>query len=86
MTTTATGLSLAVLWTQPGCGPCIAAKRMLDAAGVMYVTLDVSFADADKIARWERMLGPGRKPSTPIIEAGGLVIFGADPDRIAALA
>lgn len=81
MTTT---LALTVLWTQAGCGPCIAAKRMLQDAGVTFVTMDVSLADAPRVARWRR-LNPGKNVSTPIIESGGLVIMGADPDRIAAL-
>jgi len=78
MTTT---LMPTILWTQPGCGPCIAAARMLDAAGVHYVKMDASLADSWRVSMWR-----GKRWSTPIIEAGALFFQGADPDRIAALA
>ncbi len=73
------------LWTQAGCGPCIAAERMLKDAGVNFVKIDAKHADTARVARW-RALNPGKRIGTPIIESGGLVIIGADPDRIAALA
>ncbi len=80
MTTT---LLPTILWSQPGCGPCIAAERMLQSAGVPFVKIDIEHADTARIARWRLA---GIKIATPIIESGGLAFHGADPDRIAALA
>ena len=71
-----------VLWTQKGCGPCVAADAMLKSAGVHYVKIDVQHADSARVARW-RVQGI---TGTPIIETGGLSFQGADPERIAALA
>lgn len=70
-----------ILWTQKGCGPCIAAERMLKSANVSFVKMDVSLADSTRVAGWR-----GKGWGTPIIESGALVFQGADPDRISSLA
>ena len=37
---------MVVVYSKPGCGSCIASKRVLDKAGVSYETVDVSVDSA----------------------------------------
>jgi len=73
------------LYTQPGCMPCLATKRSLDNAGIVYETVDVREdpAAAEELRRRDF-------PSTPAVIAtvGGreYAWSGHRPDDIAALA
>jgi glutaredoxin-like protein NrdH len=48
------------LYTKPGCGPCIATKHALDAAGIHYQTidLDTNLAAVEHIKRLGYLQAP----------------------------
>ena len=52
-----------ILYTQPGCGPCMATKRALDKAGIPYEVRDVQ-ADEEAAERLRELEYPG----TPVVE------------------
>jgi glutaredoxin len=69
-----------VLYSQPGCPPCSAAKRFLAARGVAFEYRDVQ---ADPAAL--RDLAALQSRSTPTIVVGEDVMIGFDPDRLVAM-
>jgi glutaredoxin-like YruB-family protein len=66
-----------VLYSQPGCPPCTAAKRFLSARGVEFEYKDVQ---ADPAALRELVALNSR--STPTIVVDEEVMIGFDPDRL----
>ncbi len=66
-----------VLYSQPGCPPCFAAKRFLAAKGVTFEYRDVQ---ADPAALRELLALNSR--STPTITVDGQVMIGFDPDEL----
>lgn len=76
-----TNLMPVILWTQPGCGPCIGADRALKARGIPFVKIDAKHADTARRAKW-RTAGM----STPVVETDGHAFSGVDVDRLDALA
>lgn len=69
-----------VLYSQPGCPPCTAAKRFLSARGVAFEYRDVQ---ADPAALRDLVALQSR--STPTIVVGEDVMIGFDPDRLVAM-
>jgi glutaredoxin-like YruB-family protein len=69
-----------VLYSQPGCPPCFAAKRFLASRNVVFEYKDVQ---ADPAALRELMSLNSR--STPTIVVGDEVMVGFDPDRLETL-
>jgi glutaredoxin len=69
-----------VLYSQPGCPPCFAAKSFLKSQKVAFEYRDVQ---ADPQALRELMDLNSR--STPTIVVGGEVMIGFDPDRLTAM-
>lgn len=65
------------VWTQPGCGPCYAVKRALDAGGVRYVERNAAEADAATLARWR---AAGMR--TPVVQYPGGEFSGFLPARV----
>ena len=66
-----------VLYSQPGCPPCVAAKQFLKARQVAFEYRDVQ---ADPTALRELMELNSR--STPTIVVGDEVMIGFDPNRL----
>jgi glutaredoxin-like YruB-family protein len=66
-----------VLYSQPGCPPCTAAKRFLAGRGVEFEYKDVQ---ADPAALRELVALNSR--STPTIVVDEEVMIGFDPDRL----
>lgn len=74
----------AIVFTKPGCAPCLWVKKSLDQHGVAYVERDVT---ADPAAEQTlRMLyeghRPGQHPATPVTllatPEGATTVFGPD--------
>lgn len=70
-----------VLWTQPSCGPCVAAPAALKSRGIPFVKMDVKLADSARIANWRKS-----GLSTPIVEVSGRSYSGMDVDALDGLA
>jgi glutaredoxin-like YruB-family protein len=66
-----------VLYSQPGCPPCVAAKRFLSNLGVAFEYRDVQ---ADPVALSELVALQSR--STPTIVVDEEVMIGFDPERL----
>ena len=69
-----------VLYSQPGCPPCVAAKQFLKARQVEFEYKDVQ---ADPAALQELMELNSR--STPTIVVGDEVMIGFDPEWLDAM-
>jgi glutaredoxin-like YruB-family protein len=69
-----------LLYSQPGCPPCFAAKQFLKARQIAFEYKDVQ---ADPTALQELMDLNSR--STPTIVVGSEVMIGFDPERLEAL-
>ncbi|MBV8114962.1 MAG: NrdH-redoxin [Silvibacterium sp.] len=69
-----------LLYSQPGCPPCVAAKLFLKARQVAFEYKDVQ---ADPAAL--RELVELNSQSTPTIVVGDEVMIGFDPERLDAL-
>jgi glutaredoxin-like YruB-family protein len=66
-----------ILYSQPGCPPCYAAKQFLTARNIPFEYKDVQ---ADPAALRELVRLNSR--STPTIVIGDEVMIGFDPDRL----
>jgi glutaredoxin-like YruB-family protein len=66
-----------ILYSQPGCPPCFAAKKFLAARNIPFEYKDVQ---ADPAALRELVSLNSR--STPTIVVGDEVMIGFDPDRL----
>lgn len=64
-------MSLITVYSQPGCGPCVAVKTYLDRAGVGYSEVDI--ADDPGAAQAIRDLG---YTGTPVVVAGDMHTHG----------
>lgn len=69
-----------ILYSQPGCPPCYAAKQYLAARNIPFEYKDVQ---ADPAAL--RELVKLNSHSTPTIVVGEEVMIGFDPDRLESL-
>ncbi|GGH14639.1 glutaredoxin family protein [Silvibacterium dinghuense] len=69
-----------VLYSQPGCPPCFAAKQFLKSRGVPFEYKDVQ-ADPEAL----RELVALNSRSTPTIVVEEEVMIGFDPDRLSIL-
>jgi glutaredoxin-like YruB-family protein len=69
-----------ILYSQPGCPPCFAAKAFLQSRNVPFEYKDVQ---ADPAALDELLELNSR--STPTLVVGEEVMIGFDPDRLTAL-
>ena len=69
-----------ILYSQPGCPPCFAAKNYLRAKQIPFEYKDVK---ADPVAMRELMDLNSR--STPTLVVGSEVMIGFDPARLDAL-
>jgi glutaredoxin len=69
-----------ILYSQPGCPPCFAAKAFLQSRNVPFEYKDVQ---ADPVALDELLALNSR--STPTLVVGGEVMIGFDPDRLTAM-
>jgi len=69
-----------ILYSQPGCPPCYAAKQFLAARNIPFEYKDVQ---ADPAALRELVKLNSR--STPTIVVGEEVMIGFDPDRLESL-
>lgn len=56
---------MVVVYSKPGCGACVATKRVLDKAGVSYETVDVSVDSAAREMLVERGFG-----AMPVVAPG----------------
>jgi glutaredoxin 3 len=63
------------IYTQPYCGYCVRAKRLLDAKGVAYEETDVAM---EPLKRGEMIERAGGRSSTPQIIIDGNAIGGSD--------
>ena len=66
-----------LLYSQPGCPPCVAVKQFLKARDVAFEYRDVQ---ADPVALRELVALNSR--STPTIVVGEEVMIGFDPERL----
>ncbi|MBV8631516.1 MAG: glutaredoxin family protein [Silvibacterium sp.] len=69
-----------VLYSQPGCPPCVAAKQFLKARQVEFEYKDVQ-ADPGALRELVRL----NSRSTPTIVVGDEVMIGFDPERLEAM-
>lgn len=74
----------ATVYSKPGCGPCVAVKKMLELYGVEYIERDVTTdPTAEQTLRdLYAARRPGQHPSTPVTllttAEGTLTVFGPD--------
>ncbi len=80
MTDTADATPPVVLYSQPGCAPCFAARIFLKSRGVAFVYKDVQ---ADPQA-FRELMDLGSR-STPTLRVGSEVMIGFDPEKLQAL-
>lgn len=66
-----------ILYSQPGCPPCFAAKHFLAAQGVKFEYKDVQ-ADPEALSELVAL----NSRSTPTIVVGEEVMIGFDPERL----
>jgi glutaredoxin-like YruB-family protein len=69
-----------ILYSQPGCPPCFAAKKFLAARNIPFEYKDVQ-ADPSALRELVRL----NSRSTPTIVVGDEVMIGFDPERLEAL-
>lgn len=69
-----------ILYSQPGCPPCFAAKAFLQSRNVPFEYKDVQ---ADPVALSELLALNSR--STPTLLVGDEVMIGFDPDQLTTL-
>ena len=68
-----------ILYSQPGCPPCFAAKKFLAARNIPFEYKDVQ-ADPSALRELVRL----NSRSTPTIVVGDEVMIGFDPERLEA--
>lgn len=78
--TTATD-TLVTLYTQPGCGPCVAVERALKSAGIAFEIRNIRTDEA----AYDRMVELGYT-GTPVVEHPGGHFKGFEVDKIQELA
>lgn len=66
-----------ILYSQPGCAPCFAARNFLKSHGVAFEYKDVQ---ADPQA-FRELMDLGSR-STPTLKVGDSVMIGFDPERL----
>ena len=66
-----------ILYSQPGCPPCFAAKKFLAARNIPFEYKDVQ-ADPSALRELVRL----NSQATPTIVVGDEVMIGFDPDRL----
>lgn len=66
-----------ILYSQPGCPPCYAAKQFLAARNVAFEYKDV-IADTGALREMVKL----NSRTTPTIVVGDEVMIGFDPDRL----
>ena len=66
------------VYSQPGCGPCIAVKEFLKQRGINFVDRNVR---ADETAVFELVRKYGSN-STPTVVIDDEVLIGFDPERL----
>lgn len=69
-----------ILYSQPGCPPCFAAKQFLIARNIPFEYKDVK-ADTGALRELARL----NSRSTPTIVVGEEVMVGFDPERLESL-
>lgn len=69
-----------ILYSQPGCPPCYAARQFLTARNISFEYKDVQ-ADSAALRELVRL----NSRSTPTIVVGEEVMIGFDPDRLESL-
>ncbi|MBT2519095.1 glutaredoxin family protein [Streptomyces sp. ISL-90] len=70
-----------VLYTKPGCGPCMGMKAALERVGIAFEIVDLSTNEA--ALRRVRELG---YQQAPVVDAGSLHWSGMRPDKVHELA
>ena len=70
-----------IIYTSPGCGPCVATKRALDRAGLAYEER----AGADWPEEVERLAVLAGSRQGPLVVAGDRVWSGFQPGKIAGI-
>lgn len=71
-----------IIYTSPGCGPCVATKRALDRAGLAYE--ERAGAEwPEEVERLARIVGSRQGP---LVMAGDLVWSGFQPAKLAEIA
>ncbi|MFM9378598.1 glutaredoxin family protein [Gordonia sp. VNK21] len=65
------------VYTQPGCGPCLATKRALDKSNLNYTVVDIS--QDDEARDYIRSLG---YQQAPVVVVGDEHWSGFRPERI----
>lgn len=68
------------VWTNPGCGPCIALTRALDRAGVPYALRDANSAPDALRAEWQ-----AKGWHTPVVESAAGTFSGFLPAKVQTL-
>lgn len=69
-----------ILYSQPGCAPCFAARNFLKSRGIAFEYKDVQ---ADPQA-FRELMDLGSR-STPTLKVGDEVMIGFDPERLSAM-
>ena len=69
-----------ILYSQPSCPPCFAAKSYMKAKKIAFIYKDIQ---ADPVALQELLALNSR--STPTLVVDGEVMIGFDPDRLEAM-
>lgn len=69
-----------ILYSQPGCPPCFAAKRFLAARKVAFEYKDVT-ADSSALRELVKL----KSRTTPTIVVGDEVMIGFDPEKLEAM-
>jgi glutaredoxin-like YruB-family protein len=67
-----------VVFSQPGCAPCVALKSFLKQRGIEYIEKDVSQDEAavfELVRKW-------KSNTTPTVVIGDEVLIGFNPERI----
>jgi len=69
-----------ILYSQPGCPPCFAARRYLQSKGITFEYKDIQ-ADPQALRELMEM----KSQSTPTLVVGSEILIGFDPQQLDAL-